>query len=50
MHGAQHAGDELVDTIALLDQWNQGCYPALVVRAASEVREDELLEGVNLIL
>jgi hypothetical protein len=50
MHCAQHTSDELVDTVRLLDKWYQGCYPALVVRATSEVREDELLEGIDLIL
>lgn len=50
MHSAQHAGYELVDAIALLDQRDQGSNPTLVVCAASEVGEDELLEGIDLIL
>lgn len=50
VHSTQHAGDELVDAITLLNQWRQGRYPALVVVAATKVRKDELLERVNLIL
>jgi hypothetical protein len=50
VHCAQHAGNELVDTIALLNQGHQRRNPAFIVRAASEVRENELLEGIDLIL
>jgi hypothetical protein len=50
VHSAQHASDELVDAIALLDQGNQRSNAALVVCAAAEVREDQLLEGVDLVL
>lgn len=50
MHGAKHAGDELVDTIALLNQWYQRSDSAFIVRTASEVGKDEFLEGVDLIL
>jgi hypothetical protein len=50
MHSSQHAGNKLIYTIALLDQRNERSNSAFVVRAASEVREDELLEGIDLIL
>ncbi|KAL1840656.1 hypothetical protein VTK73DRAFT_3704 [Phialemonium thermophilum] len=50
MHGAQHAGDKLVDAVALGDQGHQGRDAALVVAHAPEVREDELLELVDLVL
>lgn len=50
MHSTQHASNEFVDAIAFLDQRDQRGYPALVVCAASEVGEDELLERIDLVL
>jgi hypothetical protein len=50
MHRAQHASDELVYTIALLDQGHQRSNATFVVGAASEVGEDQLLESIDLIL
>lgn len=50
VHGSQHAGDELVDAITLLHKWHQCRDPTFIVRAGHEVREDELLEGIDLIL
>jgi hypothetical protein len=50
VHGSEHASDELVNAVALLDQRHQRSDSTFVVRAAAEVREDELLEGINLIL
>lgn len=50
MHGTQHAGNELVDSIALQDEGNQSRNTTLVVGAAAEVREYELLEGIDLVL
>jgi hypothetical protein len=50
MHSTQHASDEFVDAITLLDQGNQRSNAAFVVCAAAEVRENKLLEGIDLIL
>jgi len=50
MHSSQHASDELVDAVALLHEGNQCSDSAFIVGAASEVRKDELLERVDLIL
>jgi hypothetical protein len=50
VHGPQHAGDELVDAVALLDKRDEGGDAALVVPDVSEVGEDELLELLNLVL
>jgi hypothetical protein len=50
MHGAQHAGNKLVYAIALLHQGHQRSNSTLVVGAAPEVRENELLERIDLIL
>lgn len=50
MHGSQHAGDELVDAIALLDQGHQGRDAAFVVEAVADVGKDQFLEGVDLVL
>ena len=50
MHGSQHTGDELVDTITLLHKGDQRRDPTFIVCAGLEVREDELLEGIDLIL
>jgi hypothetical protein len=50
MHSAQHTSDEFVNAIALLHQRDQRSDAALVVCAASEVRENKLLEGIDLIL
>lgn len=50
VHSTQHAGNELIDTVALLDQRHQGRDATLVVTGTSEVGEDELLELLNLIL
>lgn len=50
MHGSKHAGDELVDTVTLLNERYQGGNSTLVVPHVAEVREDELLELLDLIL
>lgn len=50
MHSSQHTGDELVDTIALLHERDQRRDPALIVGSRQEVREDQLLERINLVL
>jgi hypothetical protein len=50
VHGAQHAGDELVDSVALLNQGYQTGDLALVVQPASKVSKNELLECLNLVL
>lgn len=50
MHGAQHASNEFVNSIALLDQRHQGSDPTLVVSNVSEVRKDQFLELLYLVL
>lgn len=50
MHGTEHARDEAVDAVGLLDERDEGGDAALVVGRAAEVGEDELLERVDLIL
>lgn len=50
MHSSQHAGDELVDTIALLHKRDQCRDPALIVDSRQEMREDQLLERIDLVL
>lgn len=50
MHGAKHAGDELVDAVALLHQGHQGRDPALIVLTTPEMGKDEFLESLNLVL
>lgn len=50
MHSSQHAGDELVDTIAFLHQRDQRRDPTLIVGSRQEMREDQLLERIDLIL
>jgi hypothetical protein len=50
VHGSQHAGNKLIDTIALLHKGHECRDSAFIVRAASEVGEDKLLEGVDLVL
>ena len=50
MHRPQHARDELVYSIALLNEGNQCGDTAFIVSSASEMRKYQLLEAVNLIL
>lgn len=50
MHCSKHARDELVDTVALLHKRNESRDSAFIVANTSEVREDELLELINLVL
>jgi hypothetical protein len=50
MHCAQHASNKLVDTIALLHKRYQRGDSALIVSTRLEMREDQLLETINLIL
>jgi hypothetical protein len=50
VHGAQHAGDELVNSITLLDQGHQTGDLALIVQPASKVSKNELLECLDLVL
>jgi len=50
VHCAQHASNELVNTVTLLHKWHQGRNTALIVRTGLEMREDQLLETVDLVL
>lgn len=50
VHGAQHASQEFVNTIALLDKRHKTRDAAFVVRRTTEMRKDELLELLDLIL
>jgi len=50
MHCPQHAGDKLVNSVALLNKRDKAGDTALVVDTMAEVGEYELLESVNLIL
>lgn len=50
MHGAKHAGNEFVDSVALGDKGHKGGYSALVITHVAEVGEDQLLELVDLVL
>lgn len=50
VHGAEHAGDEFVNAVAFLHQWRQRGDSTFIVVGASEMRKDELLELVDLIL
>ena len=50
MHSAQHAGNELVDTVTLLYETHQRGYPALIIASTLKVGEDEFLEGIDLVL
>ena len=50
MHCSQHASDEFVNTIAFLYQRDQCRDSAFVVCSTSKMRENELLEGIDLIL
>ncbi len=50
MHSTQHASDEFIDAITLLDQRHQSRDPALVIANIPEVRENQLLELFNLVL
>lgn len=49
VHGTQHAGDKLVQTVALLHERDEGRDAALV-GVLAEVGKDELLEGVDSVL
>lgn len=50
MHSSQHAGDEFVDAVALLNQRDQRGYPALVVTITAEMGEYQFLKLLNLVL
>ncbi len=50
MHSSKHAGDELVYAETLLDQRDQCGDATFVVGRTSEVGENELLKGFDLIL
>lgn len=50
MHGAHHASDELVDTIAFLHEWHKRGDTTFVVGRTVEVSEYEFLERFYLIL
>ena len=50
MHGSQHASNEFIDPITFLYQGNQCRNSTLVVGTIPKMSEDELLEGINLIL
>jgi len=44
VHGSQHAGDEPVDTPALLHKRHESAYPAFVVDGLAEMGENHPLE------
>lgn len=50
MHGSEHAGDKLVDAVALLHKRYQGRNTALIVADVSEMGEDQFLKLFNLVL
>lgn len=50
MHSSQHARDKLVDAITLLNQRHKRRDAALVVTNVPEVRKDQLLKLLNLVL
>ena len=50
VHGPQHARNKFVDTITLLDKRHQRRNSTLIICAASEMGEDELLKSINLVL
>lgn len=50
VHRTKHAGDELVDAVALLNQRHQRRNATFVVSDIPEVGEDEFLELLNLVL
>lgn len=50
MHCSEHTGDEPIDSITLMNEGHQRGNFALVVGPLAEVREYELLEGIDLIL
>lgn len=50
VHRPEHAGDEFVDAMRLLNQRHQGRDATFVVRTRTEMGKDEFLERVDLIL
>lgn len=50
MHGAKHARNELVYTVALMHKWYKGGYTAFVVADITEMGEYEFLELFDLVL
>lgn len=50
MHSSQHAGDESVNAITLLDLRNKRTDTTFVVCRAAKVSEDQFLKRVDLIL
>jgi len=50
VHSSEHTGDEPVDSVAFLDERDEGRDSTFVVGGSSEVSEGELLEGVDLVL
>lgn len=50
VHGTQHADNESVDSVTLLDLRHEGRNSTLVVRRTAEMGKDELLERVNVVL
>jgi hypothetical protein len=50
VHGPQHADDETVNSVTLLDLRNEGRDTTFVVCGSSEVSEDEFLERVDIVL
>ena len=50
VHGPQHACDKLVYSITLLDQRNKGRDTTLVAADVPEMRKDEFLKLLNLVL
>ncbi len=50
VHGPEHACDELIDAITLMNEWDQCRDSAFVVCTASEMREYQFLKRVYLVL
>lgn len=50
VHSSQHACDELVDPVTLLNEWHERRDFTFVIIPSSEMRENKLLKGVYLIL
>lgn len=50
MHRSQHASDKPVDTPTLFHQGNKRAYPTFIVGRVTEIREDQPLERIYLVL
>ena len=50
MHSPEHAGNKAVDAVAFVDERYQRGDFAFIICAVAEMREDQLLKGVDLVL